>query len=96
MSIAAVKLSAAISVAAVRASRRRALLGGDPGLGLGLELCLPARLGRLQLLDLALDPGEHLLALRELALDRLLLARAIGHDLGLPLPCRLQALRAAP
>ena len=66
-----------------RASRRGgALLRGEPGLGLGAKLCLPARFLGLQLLDLALDPGEHLLTLGELALDRPLLARALGHDPG--------------
>ena len=76
-----------------RASRRGGpLLRRQPCLGLPLQLRLPARLLGLQLLDLALDPGEHLLALGELALDRLLLARALGHDLGLVLPRRLQAL----
>ena len=93
-SIEAVKLSALSSAAAVRAVEADALLRGEPGLGLGAELCLPARLLGLQLLDLALDPGEHLLALGELALDRPLLARALGHDLGLPRSRRLQPLAA--
>ena len=91
-SIVGVKLPAA-ELRRRRASRRGGpLLRRQPCLGLPLQLRLPARFLGLQLLDLALDPGEHLLALGELALDRLLLARALGHDLGLVLSRRLQAL----
>ena len=84
----------ASSAAAVRAVEAARCCAASLASACGAKLRLPARLLGLQLLDLALDPGEHLLALGELALDRLLLARALGHDLGLPLARRLQPLAA--
>ena len=90
------KLPALSSAAAVRAAEAARCCAASRGLGLGRELRLAARLLGLQLLDLALDPGEQLLPLRELALDRLLLARALGHDPGLLGARRLQLSRGAP
>ena len=85
-----VKSAASMSCAVVRAADGRALLGGKAGLGLSLELRLPGGLLGLKLLDLALDPGAHPLALGELVLDPLLLARPLGDDLGLLRPGALQ------